>query len=253
MKQFFSFLFIMTYYTVFAQSGFDGNYEGVLNGDKVTLSLLTSGTKNVTGKMLDSQNKFNVSGSYIQGTFTGKAIEPDMGVEFAMSGTLSGDIFRVNLGFDYLGEHHNMEVLFNKIISTDQSKKTKSPSAIPDKSRDQRITGTWVKESNYSSGYGSNNTYGFMSSSESMVFFSDGGMADGGSSTVIGGNDFSGKTSSKEKAIPGLYWWTENNVIYLRITEEGKSQEVALGKYYIENGSMLITGANGEKVLLTKQ
>lgn len=34
--------------------------------------------------------------------------------------------------------------------------------------------------------------------------------------------------------------------------KDGTSQEVDLGKYYIENGRMLITGANGEKLLLTK-
>lgn len=36
-------------------------------------------------------------------------------------------------------------------------------------------------------------------------------------------------------------------------TLNGQTQTVDVGKYYIENGKMLITASNGKKVLLTKQ
>lgn len=240
--------------TIKAQNPFIGTFDGVFNGDNITLSLGSTGGNNVLGTMQDSQNKYSVTGTVDKKSFVGQAVEANLGILFSMVGTLEGNVFNAILTFDFLGEKHDMNVMFNKNVGTYQKEAPKSTVNIPNKPRDKNVIGTWVKESNYSSGYGSNGSYGAMNTRESMVFHADGSMADGGSSTVVGGSNFSGSSSgSGNGVVPGVYWWTENNKIYLHITEGGKSQQVELGRYFIENGRMLITSNNGKKILLTKQ
>lgn len=246
--------FLYISFAMFAQSAFVGTYDGVFNGDNISLVLTSDGGNNVSGYMQDSQNKYDVTGTISNNSFTGQAIEPKLGLQFAMSGTLQLNVFNAILSFDFLGEKHDMGVIFNKRKTTNQTVTPNKTAKIPSKPRDGNVVGTWVKESNYSSGYSSNGSYGAMNTRESLVFYADGSMADGGSSAVVGGSNFSGSSSGAGSGVvPGLYWWTENSKIYLNITEGGNSQQLELGKYYIENGRMLITGANGEKILLTKQ
>lgn len=256
MKQIFVLLGCMSWaFLSSSQSDLIGNYTGVFNGDQVSLSLQSLGNGLVGGTMEDSQNKYEISGKVIKNNFNGTATEPTLGIQFEMKGTLQANIFNVVLIVDFLGEKHNMDVTFTKTQTKSSSPVTKAPTNVSaTKPKDPNIVGAWVKESNYSSGYSSNNSYGSMSTRESMVFYANGSLGDGGSMTVVGGSDFSGYASGNGKGvIPGVFWWTENNKIWLHITENGKSQEVELGKYYIENGRMLITATNGEKMLLTKQ
>jgi len=248
---FFSYIFIA--FSVDSQSSFVGNYEGVFNGDHIVLHLMAGQAGSLKGTMQDSQNKYEVTGNVSKNTFTGTAIEPNLHITFGMKGSLVNNVLETVLTFDFLGEKHDMTVIFTK-NTTDNSKQNANISpSIAMKTRDINVIGTWMKEHNYSSGYASNGSYGAMSSRESMVFYADGSMGDGGSTTTVGGSNFSGTTSRQQSgAIPGLFWWTDQNRIKLQITKDGASQEVDLGKYYIENGRMLITGANGEKLLLTK-
>ncbi len=253
MKLLLSFLFLCCGNIVQSQNAFIGTYYGTFNGDNISLSLSSSGGNKVTGSMQDSQNKYVVTGSVNKNSFVGKAEESNLGILFIMTGTLQANVFNALLSFDYLGEKYDMNVAFTKKGVTNQENTTNKSNTIPNKPRDKNVIGTWVKESNYSSGYSSNGSYGAMNTRESMIFYGDGSMADGASSTVVGGSNFSGSSSEAgSSAVPGLYWWTENKKIFLHITEGGKSQQIELGRYYIENGRMLITGTNGEKILLTK-
>jgi hypothetical protein len=248
------FLFICFCHYIQAQSGFVGSYQGVFNGDQVTLTLIGGANNKLTGKMQDSQNIYDVSGLASKNIFTGQAVEKNIGITFDLSGALEGDKLNMILSFEFLGEKQNMDVVFNKIKTSDTKTNTFKSNVVSSKTRDAKVVGTWIKESNYSSGYSSMGSYGAMNTRESMMFFADGSMSDGGSTTVVGGDNFSGSSSGGGKGIiPGLYWWTENNKIFLNISENGKSQDLELGKYYIENGRMLITASNGEKMLLTKQ
>lgn len=42
------------------------------------------------------------------------------------------------------------------------------------------------------------------------------------------------------------------NIFFLIVTVNGRPQTIDDGKYFIENGKMLITVTNGEKVFLSK-
>jgi hypothetical protein len=90
--------------------------------------------------------------------------------------------------------------------------------------------------------------------SQSVIFLADGGVVDGGSSARMSGSNYSGKSSEggSYQAVPGLIWYTKDSQIYFTYTQDGKSQTGSLGKYYIENNNMLVTLANGSKVLFSK-
>jgi len=247
-------IFLLVLGIMNAQNAFIGTYEGIFNGDNISLILMSDGGDKIFGTMQDSQNKYVVSGDVFKNDFVGQAVEASLGITFSMTGVLIGNVFNTILTFEYLGEKHAMKVALNKKDSANQNNMPNESIKIPNKPRDGNVVGIWVKENNYSSGYSSNGSYGAMNTRESMIFYADGSMADGGSASVVGGSNFSGSSSAAGSGVvPGLYWWTENSKIFLHITEGEKHQQLELGRYFIENGRMLITSTNGEKILLTKQ
>ena len=255
MKNLLGFIFLFVFGIGNSQNPFIGNYTGVFNGDNVSLKLESAGNNLIKGSMKDSHTNYTISASFDGKKLTGIANENTLGLQFKMTSILKENILSTVFIYELFGLQEKMEVEFVKLNSVSKTKTNSTPTTIiSNKSRDSRLIGTWVKEQNYSSGYGSNGTYGSMSTRESMVFNQDGTMSDGGSSTVIGGNNYSGTSSSNGgNVVAGLIWRTENSKIFLKITQDGKTQELELGKYFIENGRMLITASNGEKLLLTKQ
>jgi len=247
--------------SIISQQNWTGTYEGVLDGDNLTLVLEIKPGNKLVGKMTDSANSYDIMGMYSGTTFTGKALEKKLGLEFDMVSKINGDILNTTLSLNVFGTIEKMEISFTrKNTNTKQANKTTTTNKTSEnnpviaKSRDPLLIGTWAKESNYSSGYGFNDTYGSMSISEKMEFLSDGRVADGGGNTTVGGSNYTGTSSSSGKnIIKGLYWHTEGKKIYLTAEEAGKTQIVELGKYYIENKNLLITGTNGEKLLLQKK
>jgi hypothetical protein len=243
-------------FDILAQNQWVGQYEGFLNGDKVILTLQSSGNNVLTGSMKDSGNNYTVSGVYADKNFFGKATESNLGIEFQMESILKGKELNTTLAIDVFGVIQKLTVLFVKKteVPTKETPKIKEKNPVSNKSRDPRVIGSWTKESNYSSGYGQNDSYGAMNFTETMTFLSDGAMLNGGSNVVISGNSYSGESSSQAaNIIEGLYWYTDGNKIYLHVTENNQTQTIALGTYYIENKHMLITGANGIKILLSKK
>jgi hypothetical protein len=243
--------------TISAQQSWTGTYTGTLDRDQIILTLTTTGKNAMSGTMTDSANKYDVNGTYKGNTFTGTANEKTLGLTFEMMATLNGNTMQTTLILDVFGSKEKMEILFTKKATETKSlniadKTVKSP--VDGKSRDPQVIGTWVKESNYNSGYGFNDSYGSMSVSEKMEFLADGSMSDGGSSAHVSGSNYAGNsTSNQVNKIEGLSWYTSNKKIYLVATQNQQSQTIELGKYFIENNKMLITGTNGEKLLLTKR
>jgi len=209
--------------------------------------------------MQDSYNTYAVLGTTKSSTFTGTAQENSLGITFAMTALKQGPVLTTKLVFEFLGTQKTMDIVFTQIpaVRTSEqqvSKATSTKHPVSGKPHDKNIIGLWSKESNYSSGYGSNGSYGSMSSKESLEFLADGRIATGGSSTVIGGANYTGvATEGGRQIADGWYWYSENSKIFLHITQQGQTQTVALGKYYIENGRMLITAENGVKLLLTRE
>lgn len=116
---------------------------------------------------------------------------------------------------------------------------------------DQNLVGKWVNEQIYNSGSGDSFFGG--TTTQSLIFYADGSLSDGGSSTTVSGSNYYGSSSDKgaSPAIPNVSWYAQNQHIFIKDAVSG--QTVDLGKYYIENGALLITGNNGKKLLFRKK
>ncbi len=234
------------------QQKWAGNYEGIMKGESVVLTLSESGNNSLAGKMTDAANTYEVSGTVSGNNFSGHAVERNFGISFEMTSTLKGQNLPTILAIDVFGTIQKIEINFMRSGSGIKNPGPPINKPAKDKNKDKNVCGLWVKESNYNSGYG--DSYGAMSFSESIEFVADGTMTEGGSQAVISGSNYSGISSSGQKKIlECVQWYTENQKIYLIISQNGHSQTVELGKYYIENNKMLITGSNGQKLLLSKR
>jgi hypothetical protein len=228
-----------------------GVYEGKFGGDNITLTLEDAGKNSVTGKLKDAVNNYDFTGSYQGNTLKGQLVENTFGLTFQLDAIMKDNELNTTLSMDVFGTIEKMEFQLYRTGNNKSAKAIKNP--VSGKTRDQKVVGTWIKESNYSSGYEFNYTYGSMSINESMVFHPDGRLSDGKSNTTIAGSYYTGQsTADSGKIIEAVFWYTEGKKIYLVMHENNKDQYIELGKYYIENHKMLITPATGEKLLLIK-
>ena len=257
MKTFLSLLLLHISCSINAQvSGFIGTFNGSVNGDNLTMNLQKSGENSVIGKMRDSQQNYDVKATVNGSQLIGTAVEKTLNLTFIMNGQLNASQLKLKMTIEVLGQKQEIDVFMNKQgaaeATTETSKTTSMPVKFPSgATNDRNIVGTWVKSENYNSGSGDN----FMGSSfqQKMMFFADGTVADGGSQANISGSNYSGSSQGGAQATPGVYWYNIGNQLYLLISQNGKTETAHLGRYFIENGAMLITGTNGKKLLLTRK
>lgn len=251
MKTAFVLILTILSFILTAQNAFIGTFQGVANGDNVILTLQSAGNNTLVGKLKDSQQTYTIDAKTANNSLTGTAKEATLNLTFTLAGVLNGALLTID--FTLQGQLA-MSVVFTKEGTT--SATTSSPNASSNKVSnnpfkgkiDRRIVGTWKHEENYGSGSGSN--YGGGTTVSYLSFNEDGTMTDEGSRSIVSGSNYSGDTGqSAAKAVEGVFWYSENSNIYLYITEGGKNQSVLLGKYYIENNAMLVTGSNGKKML----
>lgn len=233
----------------------NGTYMAEFGGDVLTLNLKPSNSSTYTGEMKDSQQTYAVELRQKGNTVEGSAVESTMGLVFTITGTTGQDAMSLHFEIDLFGKINSMDIVFTKPGSA-------SSASLPDASNSdltfpagaehpQALTGTWTHEQLYQSGYGDNGmSAGF---SESMTFLPDGHLAEGGSNTYISGSNYSGQSAGAGSGIvPGVVWYTIGNQLYMIVNENGTTETVHLGKYYIEDGHLLITTLSGEKLLLSK-
>jgi hypothetical protein len=245
-------ILILSPMSLISQNVFVGKYTGQVNGDNIEMTLQNNGVNSLNGNMKDSQQSYTVNASTNGNKLTGTALESTMGLTFVLDGTLSGNQISMKMTIEVGGQSNTMLVNFTKqggsvSQATPQYSKPKLPSNA---SNDPNLVGNWVKQEHYNSGYGSDAMSG--SFSQSMILFANGSVSDGGSRAGVSGSNYSGSSEGEGQALPNVLWYNIGNQLYLQATENGQSQTVHLGKYYIENGKMLITGANGNKLFLTK-
>jgi hypothetical protein len=247
------FMFVFTLLSM-SQNPFVGTFEGTYNGDKVVLTLQNPNGNNLIGKMKDSQQNYEVTAVNNGNAIQGKALEKTLNLTFNLSGVLNNTQLTMQMTLNYNGQTAQFDIVFNK-------KGGNSPQNVASNNinikfpvgatHDANVVGMWAKNETYNSGSGDN----FMGANfqQTMIFYADGSVGDGGSSASMSGSNYSGSSSGAGKALPGLYWYTIGNQLYLFATQNGQSETVHLGKYYIENGAMLITGTNNVKLLLYKK
>ncbi len=236
----------------------EGQYRSSYNGDVIRLSLKQQTPLSYNGQMNDSYQQYDVTLLRDDNKVTGSATEKSMGLIFNLTGTVLplqlNLIFKITLE----GVENSMDLTFEKLsddadepstLQRDPIAKIQFPEGA---THPEALIGTWAKEELYQSGAGDN--YMGAGFSESMTFLPGGQLADAGSEAYISGNQYSGQSSSQGlNIIPGVSWFTVGNQLYLKASENGMEETYHLGKYYIENGHLLITSTNGEKLLLTKR
>ena len=256
----FLFLYLLTFSifnALIGQNPFSGTYNGQYNGDNIVLMLQSSNSTSLIGKMTDSQQSYEVSANSKDNQIQGKAVEKKLNLTFILNGQLVDSQLNMQMTLELNGQKQVLDVVFVKQNSAVSAKKP--PTATPPQKvkfpngamHDPNLVGLWAKSETYNSGSGDN----FMGSNfeQSMVFFADGSLGEGGSRTSISGSNYSGYTEGGARALPGVYWYNIGNQLYIYTVQNGQTASTHLGKYYIENGAMLITGANGQKMLLQKK
>ncbi len=261
MKSIILVLFSSAFYSMgLAQNPFIGTYTGVLNGDNIKLILQASTNNTLVGKMTDSQQVYGVTATSNGSKMTGTAVEKTYNLTFLLNGSIKDNHLLMNMTIEVLGQKNDMQVDFTRQGTTSNSAKVaeQAPQYIKPKMPsggkiDPNLVGKWVNEQQYNSGSG-DNFFG-SSSSQSLIFFADGSLSDGGSSVSVSGGNYSGNSSDKGQPmpLPNVSWYVQNQHIFIIGSENGQKQTVDLGKYYIENGAMLITGNNSKKLLLQKR
>ena len=254
---FLSLLFSSVFNGLIGQNPFSGTYNGKYNGDNIVLMLQNSNNNALVGKMTDSQQNYEVVATGKDNQIQGKAVEKNLNLTFILNGQLVGNQLNMQMTLELNGQKQVLDVVFmkqDKVISTiapsttTPSQKVKFPNGS---SHDPNLVGMWTKSETYNSGSGDN----FMGSNfeQSMVFFADGSLGEGSSRASISGSHYSGYTEGGARALPSVYWYNIGNQLYIYTTENGQTASTHLGKYYIENGAMLITGVNGQKMLLQRK
>ena len=236
---------------------FAGHYSAKVAESTLTLVIEPKAGATYTGVLSDGYTNLTLELQLTGTTFTGLGKESSSGVEMNVDGAIEGDKLHFNLILDPYGEEEDFEIDFTRDNKEQKDVATGSNQTsvvnFPDgAAHPQELLGTWTKEELYQSGYG--DAYMGAGTSQSMTFLSGGRMAEAGSSSYISGSNYSGQSSGEGGGIiPGVTWYTIGNQLYMQGIENGQMQNIHLGKYYVENNNMLITGTNGEKVLLTKK
>ena len=256
----FLFLYLLTssvFNALIGQNPFSGTYNGQYNGDNIVLMLQSSNSADLIGKMTDSQQSYDVVANSQDNQIQGKAVEKKLNLTFILNGQLVGSQLNMQMTLEFNGQKQVLDVIFvkqNNAVSATKPSTTTPPQKVKfptNATHDPNLVGMWAKSETYNSGSSDN----FMGSNfeQSMIFFADGSLGEGGSRASMSGSNYSGYTEGGGRALPGVYWYNIGNQLYIYTAENGQTASTHLGKYYIENGAMLITGANGQKMLLQKK
>lgn len=231
-------------------------YVGEIGGDRVQMDIELDGNA-VRGSMRDSHQHYAIEGTLANDELQATATEATTGVVFQLRGTRLSDALDLRVTPELLGEISEQPLYLTR---TDGSSAmdgraaagaaATAPGALADGERDPALIGRWIHESNYQSGSG--DSFFAANTRQSMLLLADGRVLNGGADVSVSGDNYFGQSAGAGGGEADIRWTTRDNHIYFSGTENGVAQTVDVGRYYVENGRMLITGNNGTKLLLTK-
>lgn len=229
-----------------------GHYQGLLSGEPVSLQLQEEGHQ-VSGVLSDETYSYSVEAQVAGERLSGRAIQPELGLMVMLDGPISTNGLDLTITLTLLGQTATERVWFSRSGAHPGSQREPSSEArhsTPSAQRDRALIGHWVHEELYNSGSGAD----FMgsSSTQSMVLLADGRIANGGSSVHMGGSNYSGYSSDEGgEVVAGASWRTRDQHLYF--VEDASGQQADLGRYFVENGRLLLTGNNGKRMLFTQR
>ncbi|HMQ48918.1 MAG TPA: hypothetical protein PKA00_15715 [Saprospiraceae bacterium] len=253
MKPFLTCLIFLVMQTLHAQ--WSGEYRGTLNGDQIVLVLHQQGTS-LSGTLRDSYQTYQITAEAAGNKLAGDAKEASLGLTFTLLAERRDDLIKGQLLLDYQGQLIETPFTVSKVgqnkVSTPQPPVAGSKIPFPEGATlPTALSGSWIKSESYNSGYGSD----FMGAnfSQTMTFYSDGSLSEDGSNATMSGSNYSGQSSGGSSGkLEGIAWYAIGNQLYLMVFDQGAWQSLHLGKWYVEGNHLLITGVNGEKLLLSR-
>ncbi len=233
-----------------ATGQWNGTYNGVVNGDPVRMTLSQNGDA-VTGQLRDSYQTYDITGSISGDHLEGAATESTTRLQFGLQAKLESETLSGKLVLEAEGAMAEVPfVLTRQGASSDPATGASLPFP-PDAQHPTELCGGWTQNESYNSGSGD----AFMGAnfSQSMAFLPGGRLADGGSRASMSGPDYYGQSSgSGSGLLEGVGWYALGNQFYLLVFHHGSWQPVHLGRWYVEGNNLLITGANNQKLLLSR-
>lgn len=247
------FILILSFFPsiLFSQVDIKGEYHGIYKDLPIVLKIIESTDQNFSAILNDGTVDYTITVDRTGNSFSGKAMHSLLGIKGTCRGVFTLPQVTLKLSLTILGIITDFDFKLEKMMITTKESIINNPSTPTHATLDPRVVGKWIKEENYNSGNGDN----FMGSTfaQSLIFNVDGSLTEGGSSATISGSNYLGQSKSNQtNTIPDVVWYTIENQIYLKQSVNGQTQEIHLGKYYIENNHMLITNTQGVKLLLRK-
>lgn len=236
-------------------AGSEDRYTGHLKSGEAIELVLSGRDGAVTGTLRDDSFAYRVSAEIAGGRLSGRADQSDLGLQLGLSGQMQANGLALEIQLSLFGQQTSEQVWLERSGSGSQAQ---PPSTHPNPGnataaasgeRDAALVGHWVHEEIYNSGSGA--SFLGTSSRQGLVLMANGGVADGGSSVSMSGDNYFGQSSGAGGgAVPGVSWFSRDQHLWLHNAADG--QTVDLGRYYAEPDRMMITGNNGKRLLFTR-
>lgn len=246
-----SILIFLALCTLLPASGqWNGTYNGIVNGDPVRMTLSQNGEE-ITGQLRDSYQTYDITGLVSGDLLEGAATETNTRLQFGLQARLESETLSGKLVLEAEGGRAEVPFILTRQGTGPEPITGASVPFPPGAQHPAELCGGWTQNESYNSGSGD----AFMGAnfSQSMAFLPGGGLADGGSRASMSGSDYYGQSSgSGSGLLEGVGWYALGNQLYLLVFQQGSWQPVHLGRWYVEGNHLLITGANNQKLLLSR-
>ncbi|MEO5583700.1 MAG: hypothetical protein ABIR66_13500 [Saprospiraceae bacterium] len=245
MKHFLLFFFCFNYILLSGQSGYNGSFQVILNGDPTIVTLKQMDAK-VTGLYKEKQNTYDLTGEIRNDLLYGKIILQENQL---LLGTFEARLIPNGIHMDItLLEVTKVAIDFTRASSTPGSNSNAnttsngSSSNTDNYSKDPKVVGNWIKEDVINSGVGTN-AAGF-----TLVYYlsfnPDGSFSQEKGSSAGGSNWSAG---SKREADVSGQWYTKDQVMYVR--PKGQKEYVRLNQYLFHEGNLVFKTPEGKYLI----
>ncbi|MEP7320301.1 MAG: hypothetical protein ABI761_00225 [Saprospiraceae bacterium] len=251
MKHFILIFFCLSSMLLSGQSGYTGNFQGVLNGDPTLITLKVMDNK-VTGLYKETQNTYDITGEIRNDLLYGKIILP---ANQLLLGTFEAGLIPTGIhmditllevtqvAVDFIRMASNINTNSNSSSNTNSNSNSNGVSSNADNySRDPKVVGNWIKEEIINSGAGTN-AAGF-----ALVYYlkfnPDGSFSQEKGSSAGGSNWSAG--SQRETDVSGQ-WYTKEQIMFVR--PQGQKEFVRLNQYLFHEGHLVFKTPEGKYLI----
>ncbi len=222
-----------------------GSFESYANGTLTSLPVqaeLQRKQNRFSGTLLIDNYRYQLNSTMQNEVFKGQLTDQSGGQVPVQLHAQKDNTLRLSIYLN--GELSNPQTIVLKADS-ESAQKPSAASPHPNQSLDHRLIGRWVYSDSYTSGEYAFGAQDWVELSASGEVFS--------ASQSFGGGPDSNVISGAQRS-PAGHWRVQQNGNGDRVLSLNDSGQWYLyGRYYIENGRMLITRTNGEKEFWRQQ